>query len=184
MGGCSGKHIRIKIDDLRQTREEKLNSLALSNVVIEDYIKEAIQVHNSYRKLHGAPPLEHDPELSRYSQAHAFKMAEKDSFKNSDCRLGDKQIGENIATQWEGMLAAKNVTDMWYNEIQNYNFDNPGFVMDSGHFTQVVWSNTQYMGIGIAKSSKGNIYVVANYYPPGNVNGYFELNVFPRIKQK
>lgn len=36
-----------------------------------------------------------------------------------------------------------------------------------GHFTQMVWLNTKYFGIGKATSHTGKIFVVAYYYPPG-----------------
>lgn len=37
----------------------------------------------------------------------------------------------------------------------------------TGHFTQMVWLNTKYFGIGKATSHTGKIFVVAYYYPPG-----------------
>lgn len=37
-----------------------------------------------------------------------------------------------------------------------------------GHFTQMVWVNTKYFGVGKATSHTGKIFVVAYYYPPGN----------------
>lgn len=36
-----------------------------------------------------------------------------------------------------------------------------------GHFTQMVWVNTKYFGVGKATSNTGKIFVVAYYYPPG-----------------
>jgi ves G 5 allergen, putative len=47
-----------------------------------------------------------------------------------------------------------------------------------GHFTQLVWKTSKKLGIGQAKGASGNVYVVANYYPPGNIIGEFGSNVF------
>ena len=50
--------------------------------------------------------------------------------------------------------------------------------MGTGHFTQVVWKNSVQLGIGIAFSSNSQkAWVVAEYYPPGNVAGQFAANV-------
>jgi uncharacterized protein YkwD len=193
MGGCASKEVKIKTEENKRIPASELfdsktpsginNNSNLTNQqrpIKEEFIKEAIEAHNKYRQLHGAAKLQHDPQLSLYSQIYAEKLAELDNLKHSDCLMGDKQIGENIAMQNGAMLSAKQATDLWYNEIQDYNFDNPGFNMSTGHFTQVVWKDTEYMGIGYAKSNNGTFYVVANYYPPGNVMGYFDQNVYPK----
>ncbi len=42
-----------------------------------------------------------------------------------------------------------------------------------GHFTEVIWKTTQYVGCGlavVAASQEG--YLVCDYYPLGNVPGY------------
>ena len=63
-----------------------------------------------------------------------------------------------------------------YNEIKDYDYNNPGFSYATGHFTQVIWARTTKVGVGIAR--KGNfIYVVARYSPPGNYLSQFEANV-------
>ena len=69
------------------------------------------------------------------------------------------------------------MTTSWYNEIKDYDFTKPGFSMQTGHFTQVIWKSTTQMGIGYAKSESGNYYGVANYYPAGNFTGEFKQNV-------
>jgi hypothetical protein len=71
-------------------------------------------------------------------------------------------------------------TDSWYNEIKLYNFNRPGFSMDTGHFTQVVWKGSQKVGVGFAITGDGKtLYVVAQYSPPGNYQGQFGQNVLP-----
>ena len=71
--------------------------------------------------------------------------------------------------------------DSWYEEIKDYNFNNPrqktGVV---GHFTQLVWKGSEQVGIGCAQSSDGAYYVTANYYPAGNWVGEEKKNVFPK----
>lgn len=37
----------------------------------------------------------------------------------------------------------------WYDEIQNYNFNRPGFSPNTGHFTQVVWKTSKELGVGV-----------------------------------
>lgn len=68
-------------------------------------------------------------------------------------------------------------TDLWYNEISSYDFNNPGFSLTTGHFTQVVWVATNKIGCGIDISSSGKIYGVGQYTPPGNYLGQFQTNV-------
>jgi hypothetical protein len=36
---------------------------------------------------------------------------------------------------------------------------------------QCMWHSTTNVGMGIAKDSKGNVYVVGRYSPPGNWSG-------------
>lgn len=51
--------------------------------------------------------------------------------------------------------------------------------MGTGHFTQVVWKDSKELGVGCTKAKNGKIYVVANYYPPGNYIGCYVENVLP-----
>ena len=68
---------------------------------------------------------------------------------------------------------------LWYSEVIKYDFSSPGFSMEHGHFTQVVWRKTRQLGIGCARSENGDglTYVVARYWPPGNILKKFEENV-------
>jgi len=72
-----------------------------------------------------------------------------------------------------------------YEEIKDYNFrsgklkrTSPGKLI--GHFTQMVWTTTNKLGMGIAMNAAGTkVYVVAHYSPPGNFVGAFTEHVLP-----
>lgn len=48
----------------------------------------------------------------------------------------------------------------------------------------MVWKNSKKLGIGKAPASDGSSFVVARYFPAGNImnQGYFEDNVRPPKK--
>uniref|UniRef100_A0A8C8WND9 SCP domain-containing protein n=1 Tax=Panthera leo TaxID=9689 RepID=A0A8C8WND9_PANLE len=69
-------------------------------------------------------------------------------------------------------------------EIKNYNSQQPGFASGTGHFTIMEWKNTKKMGMRKASASDGSSFMVAGYFPAGNVikQGFFEENVLPPKK--
>lgn len=128
--------------------------------------------HNSLRAKHQVTPLVLTSELNRVAQKFAEKLARSDGFYHSGGRYG-----ENLYKAWgmqpDGMLP----TQSWYDEIKLYDFNNPGFSPQVGHFTQLVWAATTKLGVGVACGADGSVTVVANYDPPGNVRGQFVDNV-------
>lgn len=147
-----------------------------------NFINGSLERHNYYRAMHGAPDLVHNPELSKKAQKYAEYLASKDLFEHSNCKWGNKDVGENLAMCGGCQMTAEKSVDMWYDELYNpgYNYDEPGFDMGTGHFTQVVWVGSKEVGFGLAQSKKTKRwYSVANYYPPGNYEGQFDTNVLP-----
>lgn len=47
-----------------------------------------------------------------------------------------------------------------------------------GNFTQLVCTSSREIGVGYAESSDNMHYIVAYYYPRGNVGYEFKSNVF------
>ena len=72
-------------------------------------------------------------------------------------------------------------TNVWYNEVSQYDYKRAKFVPKTGHFTQVIWKKSVQLGIAKAVSASGICYISANYDPPGNVQGAYESNVQPPI---
>ncbi|CAL8116323.1 unnamed protein product [Orchesella dallaii] len=114
----------------------------------------------------------------RTAQQYAEYLANNDKFEHS----GNSKYGENLAGTGGGNReeAVRNAVRAWYNEESKYDYNNPGFTMETGHFTAVVWKSTTHVGIGAAWNPKSRWWVVvANYKPPGNFGGQFRENVFP-----
>ncbi len=145
-----------------------------------EFIDGSLDRHNYYRKMHKVCPLVHNPDLTKMAQKYADKLASMNKMQHSDCKWGKKQVGENLAMCGGYVMTPDHSCDMWYDEIQDYNWKNPGFQKGTGHFTQVVWKDSEEAGFGIAQSKNGSWYSVANYYPAGNFMGRFEKNVFPK----
>ncbi|KAG0215364.1 hypothetical protein BGX28_000104 [Mortierella sp. GBA30] len=131
-----------------------------------------LNAHNKYRAKHQAPPLVWNNNAANFGN----NWIQQCQFRHSRGRFG-----ENLAYGYRDFNA---VVDAWYNEVRMYNYNNPGFTMQTGHFTQVVWKGTK--SVGCAKKncggSMGYIYI-CNYEAGGNIVGnnnmYFRQNVLP-----
>lgn len=135
-----------------------------------------LEAHNRLRKKHCVPPLTWSPELARQAQSWSDRIASR------GCQLQHAQgvaEGENLA--WIAPVGAADAADIarrWYDEVADYDFDDPTFSMETGHFTQLVWAATERLGCGVAVCNDGNLWT-CRYSPPGNVQGEFEENVNP-----
>ncbi|KAJ8285729.1 hypothetical protein GJAV_G00030270 [Gymnothorax javanicus] len=143
-----------------------------------NFEKEFLDAHNEYRAKHQAPSLTLSRDLCSSAQAWADHLLSKNALKHSGC-----DHGENLYYAWSSghkQPNGKEAVDKWYNEINAYNFDSPGFGSNTGHFTQVVWKNTKEVGVGLATDGQ-TVFVVGQYSPAGNITnrGYFEANVLP-----
>lgn len=65
---------------------------------------------------------------------------------------------------------------MWYDEVKTYDYNKPGFSLQTGHFTQVVWKGSTKLGFGSAKVGDYTANV-GLYSPPGNMLDDFKGNV-------
>ena len=169
----------------------KINSAKLNEILLAQ--------HNKYRKMHGVDVLELDNELIKlaqdYSAVLAYKVDVNQNIENifniipsKNKNKNKEKVGENIFTCTSILKTScyeDNSTkpvDEWYNEIEFYNFTDPGFSLNTAHFTQIVWKETTKIGCGASVASDGVTYkVVCNYYKPGNMidSTIFSENVLP-----
>lgn len=148
--------------------------------------KIALDLHNAERARYGLQPLQWNVELANMAACWADLKAyghSQDHFCAS---------GENIAmglgdpcysNPSEGM---KNAVMSFLDEDRNW-AQSPHESESTGHWTQAVWKDTRFLGCAVAQrkdfmqgysaDDKASMYVVCEYYPPGNVAGQFEHQV-------
>lgn len=139
-----------------------------------------VEAHNRVRARHCAAPLVWSPALAKVAQSWATELA------NQGCAFGHSpgaKYGENLAAGTIGALDPESTVAMWYDEIKLYRFAGGGFSMQTGHFTQLVWTTTTQVGCGHVQC-KGNDIYVCNYDPPGNWDGQYREHVLPASCKK
>ncbi|CAG0890422.1 unnamed protein product [Cyprideis torosa] len=118
--------------------------------------------------------------ICQYSMTWATALASLDKLQQRpDC-----EYGENIYSVWSTdptyEVQPEQVVALWYGEIQHHDFKKePEGTLIAGHMTQIIWSKSRKIGVGIAKSDTNRTYVVVHYEPPGNYAGEFVRNVPP-----
>jgi uncharacterized protein YkwD len=144
------------------------------------FYKETLDAHNELRAFHNVPDLCLNLKLCKIAQDRAVKYANNSSITSEESSFYDDTLGENNAFQFSHSQDAINglvITRIWYNEIKYYNFSDPKFLPTTGHFSQIVWNNTTDVGFGRSRGKDGSYYMVAKYFPAGNIPGDFKDNV-------
>ena len=133
--------------------------------------------HNKIRNDLGIPPLTWSTEVAAYAQNWADTLA---NFNN--CHLEHRQNrGQNYKGYGENIFQGSSADSFkpldasmaWYSEVKDYKYaklsdDNWA---KTAHYTQMIWKNTNQIGVGVATCPGGGVIVVANYNPAGNYLG-------------
>ena len=143
----------------------------------EEFNMKILNEINKYRVRHGVEELVYDKKISRIAQKYAEKCARENQLELSDNKYNNAELGEIIFCGNED-LTPKDIVDIWYHEgSENYNYKKEPEI--SNNFTQLIWKNTVSFGLGHALTKENKLYIVANFYPEGNIKGEFLKNVFP-----
>ena len=128
-------------------------------------------MHNQYRAQHGAEPLIVSQDLNKIAQDCANHIAKINQMVHSQNKYKGESLEESI--YWlSGMpIEGAAMTNSWYDEIKDYNFNKPWFKNGTGH--------SKLVEFGYAQSSDGSYFGAVIYFPVGNMNNpkYFSENV-------
>ena len=175
----------LAISSCGTTAETSLASLTLplsGNDPLEDFVP----AHNAVRSRHRLPPLRWSPQLASYAQQWADQLR-----KRNNCRMKHRpgkgrfaqQYGENLLwvgpTRWSDgrvelyRMSPETITDVWADERRDYRYRSNSCKRGEicGHYTQIVWRDTQEIGCAKAVCRDQSQLWVCNYNPPGNYRG-------------
>ncbi|KAF8726920.1 hypothetical protein HU200_019403 [Digitaria exilis] len=134
---------------------------------------EFLEAHNALRAKYGVPPLRWSSKLARYARRWSW-------LRRFDCVLMHSPAspyGENVfrgsGTDWRASDAIRD----WASEAANFDWRaqacHPG--QECGHFTQLVWNDTQYVGCGRTECFTQHVFITCSYDPAGNYKGEVPL---------
>uniref|UniRef100_A0A0E0DV99 SCP domain-containing protein n=1 Tax=Oryza meridionalis TaxID=40149 RepID=A0A0E0DV99_9ORYZ len=130
---------------------------------------EFLDAHNKVRAQYGLQPLKWSNKLARYARRWS-------AARRFDCVMmhsPESPYGENVfwGTGWG--WRATDAVKSWAGESSVYDWRgqscNPGQMC--GHFTQIVWNDTQLVGCGRSECVAGGVFITCSYDPPGNWKG-------------
>ena len=168
MGLCEANNRKAKDSSKRKNNTGKFDINELKNDLIMEI--------NEVREMHQVSGLSPNREIESIAQSFANKVAKQGDLDYSNNKYKGEELGE-ILFYYSSDCDAETVIETWNKDAKTfkYNSKNP----EASSFAQIVWKSSKYIGLGISKDSKGGTYIVANFYPGGNVVGQFSDNVFP-----
>lgn len=109
---------------------------------------DCLDAHNDYRARHRVAPLDLNYDLCKYAEDHAKFVSTCDSQSISKSPFGEsiyiKKSSRKIIP--DGFEPVQE----WYEEIKNYKVEPNYPSKDIKHFVNIVWKETQMMGVGHA----------------------------------
>ncbi|CEF66103.1 CAP domain-containing protein [Strongyloides ratti] len=136
-----------------------------------------LQQINIIREHHKVNVLYPQEKLYKLAQKEANKIAKKGIIRSSSL-----SSSYGVLSGIAFYLAGNTVVNKWYDESIFYNFKVGERLKNVEMFTQLVWKNTKYFGIGVTQNRTA-IYIVCLLYPKGNIEGKYASNVFSMIKR-
>jgi uncharacterized protein YkwD len=135
-----------------------------------------LAAHNRERDSQGIAALAWDPALAAEAAAWGERLAAAGEFEHSDDLDGDDPQGENLWAGTSGAYAPEEMVDGWIEEKKHFRPgrfpDNSltGDFADVGHYTQLMWRETDRVGCALAAGAEEEV-LVCRYRTAGNVVG-------------
>jgi hypothetical protein len=136
-----------------------------------------LAAHNRERSGAGIAPLAWDAELARDAAAWGRQLAAAGAFEHegSDDDDPDAQ-GENLWAGTTGAYTPEDMVALWAEEKKHFrpgpipNNSRTGAFEDVGHYTQMMWRDSDRVGCALASGAEEEV-LVCRYRTAGNVEG-------------
>uniref|UniRef100_A0A0N5BVV5 SCP domain-containing protein n=1 Tax=Strongyloides papillosus TaxID=174720 RepID=A0A0N5BVV5_STREA len=126
---------------------------------------------NIMRQSHQVRCLKRAQDLDILAQHLANMMASKSKL------ISDPTTGYGVSVSVAyNPLSSLMVTE-WYDQRRHYYYTFGHGSLSTSKFTQLVWKDTSFVGVGAATNGT-HTFLAVYYYPRGNIRGKFRKNVF------
>lgn len=138
--------------------------------------QEWLAEHNEARAAVGLPPLRWSHDLRRDARDWAEDLARRRAFQHSPDQLRQGQ-GENLWMGTRERFAPSQMIGGFLAERAAFrpgvfpDVSRTGQWSDVGHYTQIIWPETEEVGCATALNASHEV-LVCRYWPAGNVMGY------------
>lgn len=135
-----------------------------------------LAAHNRERSAQGVEALAWDPVLAAEAESWGAELAASGEFEHAPDRGGEDPQGENLWAGTRGAYAPEEMVEGWIEEKRNFRPgrfpDNSvtGDLADVGHYTQLMWRETDRVGCALATGAEEEV-LVCRYRTAGNVVG-------------
>jgi|SRR5215831_8941462 len=152
-----------------------------------DIASTILKTHNDERTAVGVPDLVWSDSLATDAKSWAEHLASLPPKPSSQpywnqCCGGEPDLvhakvtgqGENLWAGSAGGYSTADSVQSWAKEKDHWNSDTKTCASGEvcGHYTQMVWKNTEKVGCASAIGNHGKFeFLVCRYSPPGNYNG-------------
>lgn len=149
--------------------------------------QEWLAEHNAEREALGLAPLRWSHSLLRDAQGWANELAARGELRHSP-QLRALGQGENLWMGTRGRFTPTQMIDGFLAEKRIFqagvfpHVSTTGRWNDVGHYTQIIWPDTQEVGCASALGARNEV-LVCRYWPAGNVIGY-RLEPRPRLSRR
>ncbi|XP_050533824.1 uncharacterized protein LOC126901433 isoform X1 [Daktulosphaira vitifoliae] len=180
---------KIKLDQLPQVMQKilrnRIKDKNYQDIINQwdssEFVNDCLFWHNFYRRFHGSPNLILSSNLCQHAQDLANYLAHTDTFAYQNQSKYGQSLFCRKLLDFTIETNGKEVVRHWYSSSKVFkprkNSSMFSANINSGPFTQLVWRDTKYLGVGRACNKLGKEFIVANYLPKGNINGQYLKNV-------
>lgn len=135
-----------------------------------------LAAHNSARDAYGSKPLQWDDRLAADAARHARTLSARGEMAHDPQHGARTRQGENLFMGTSGAFSYAAMAKLWVDEGRWFrkgvfpDVTTAGDWSRVGHYTQIVWPQTQRVGCATASNGEDDV-LVCRYLPAGNFVG-------------
>ncbi len=188
INGCSSSDLQNSIDDALGKDDDQVST-------IDQATDEAngLNRHNEIRaEVFTGSALAWSDQVAADAQSYANTLAANGKFEHDGASYSNGPYGENLYASLQpsgAIVTYEEAVESWYVEKDFYDYANNSCSVDEsntitvdnleyntcGHYTQIVWKDTNYVGCARAKYTAGDLkdgyVIVCKYKIQGNIAG-------------